>query len=174
MSVRIKTPLMSSSRRNVLVLSQFRVGICQTLCVTQYCQPPPCWPPPPLFPKNPSQILTRNPFCINQWRRQNQGTPLQQDLLRARLLLFFLLFSPFSPVFSTLLHLVYGNFSGFLLFSLALSLSIVPQQHVSSLRYFLDFLTVSLLIPVSPFLTLLPLHGPTLLLYFPLHCNFAT
>lgn len=85
-------------------------------------QPTPCFPPPPPFPITPHKFLPEIPFHINQWRSQNQGTPLQQDLLRARLRLLFIffLFIPFFPK-SFLLCSVWCNCSDFLLFPLSLS-----------------------------------------------------
>lgn len=139
---------MSSSERNALVLSRVRVGGSLSVCSQSL---PKCFtghtvlsatPVPPIS-NNSSQTLTRNPFPhkpmkTSKLRHTSAAGPFKGTFAP---LCFFSLFSPFSP------HLFFFsstrcNCSDFLLFSLAPS-----SLYVSPRRYFLDFLTVSLLIP---------------------------
>lgn len=123
LSVPIKTPLMSSSQRNVPVLFQFEsryLPKCYFVCNTVPSHTPSLTPPP--FPITPRKFLPEIPFHINQWRCQNQGTPPQQDLLRARLRLFFSFLSFFPSLFFFAPCGVIVQVSCY-----SLSLSIIPQ-----------------------------------------------
>lgn len=159
LSVPIKTPLMSSSQRNVPVLFQFEsryLPKCYFVCNTVPSHTPSLTPPP--FPITPRKFLPEIPFHINQWRCQNQGTPPQQDLLRARLRLFFF-FSLLFPQ-SFLLCSMWCNCSGFLLFSLSL--------HHPSIARFIPEVFPGFLNSLSPPRPFWPCFSLTLLLYPPL------
>lgn len=107
-SVIIKTPLMSSSQRNALVLFRVRVGDSLSVCSQShpkcYFTPPPPTPHPHPISNNSSQTLTRNPFPhkpmkTSKPRHTSAAGPFKGTF--APLCFFFSPFSPFFLIFSS-------------------------------------------------------------------------